>query len=215
MNMSLTLLESDSQIRKVILQEILNTLDKAIKSAVPNIVIQIKDLVREALKREPEYQSLISGKLKAEFGIPFSSDVDVVVDALVDTLQIKNNPLRITNLGIAGGFTLTMMKSDDLDGVINIVSARVIDQTRGYSLPWLEWLLLKNNQILVRNYKVRMQSNSLSRSGMALMVDSNTNWRVPPEFSGSQTNNWTTRAVTTIEDKITKIIRTNIETYIS
>ena len=214
MNISINLLESDSEIRRAILQQIREVMRGAIRKSLPVITDQVKNSVREALRREPEYNSLVSGKLKAEFGMPSSADVDIVVNALVETINVQNNPLKITNLGISGGITITMMKSDDLDGVINIASAYVSDYNRGYSLPWLEWLLLRSNQTIVKNYEVKMGNNPYSRSGMALMVKSNKNWRVPPEYAGSQSNNWTTRAVSTAEDEITKIIRTNIEASI-
>ena len=214
MNISINLLESDSEIRRAILQQIREVMQGAIRKSLPAITDQVKNSVREALRREPEYNSLVSGKLKAEFGMPSSADVDIVVNALVETINVQNNPLKITNLGISGGITITMMKSDDLDGVINIASAYVSDYNRGYSLPWLEWLLLRSNQTIVKNYEVKMGNNLYSRSGMALMVKSNRNWRVPPEYAGSQSNNWTTRAVSTTEDEITKIIRTNIEASI-
>ena len=52
-----------------------------------------------------------------------------------------------------------------------------------------------------------MGPNKFSRSGMALMVESNKNWRVPSEFAGSPSNNWASRALDKIEDKIqTQII---------
>ena len=214
MNISINLLESNSEIRRAILQQIREVMQGAIRKSLPAITDQVKNSVREALRREPEYNSLVSGKLKAEFGMPSSADVDIVVNALVETINVQNNPLKITNLGISGGITITMMKSDNLDGVINIASAYVSDYNRGYSLPWLEWLLLRSNQTIVKNYEVKMGNNPYSRSGMALMVKSNKNWRVPPEYAGSQSNNWTTRAVSTAEDEITQIIRTNIEASI-
>ena len=84
----------------------------------------------------------------------------------------------------------------------------------GYSIPWLDWLLLKNNQILVRNYEVQYTNSNRSRSGMAIMVNSNSNWRVPPEYAGSITNNWTTRAVDRVESKVYNIIKQHIENNI-
>lgn len=42
-----------------------------------------------------------------------------------------------------------MMKSDDLGGVIYDDIANVTDN-QGQSLPWLEWLLLRNNQAIIK-----------------------------------------------------------------
>jgi len=213
-NISLSLIESTPTIRRAILQEISKIMTKAIDKATPRISKDIKQLLKEALKQEPEYQSLMSGTLKAEFGIPSSSQVDAVIEAIAETVQIKRTQIATNNFGVTGGFSLTAMKTDDIGGVINTAQAQVNDAERGYVLPWLEWLLLKNNQILVRNYEVQLTSNPRSRSGMALMVSSNKNWRVPPEFAGSASNNWTTRAASRIESSVYNIIRKHIEAAI-
>ena len=81
-------------------------------------------------------------------------------------------------------------------------------------MPWLEWLLLKGNQIIVRNYEVKIGSNSRSRSGDAIMISSSENWRVPPEFIGTNTNNWTTRALSKIEDELNSLIKSKFESYL-
>lgn len=209
MKFSVDLLESDSEIRNLILNAIISDLKITISRSIPEITSKLKVLIADALRQEPEYQSLISGQLRAEFGIPDPSNVDRVVQALVETLEVTNNPLSITSGGIKGGFTLNMMRSNDLGGVIYSEIAATID--KDYALPWLEWLLLKNNQILVKNYEVKYTNDPRSRSGMALMFKSDKNWRVPPEFAGSQTNNWTTRAVERVEQKVYQIIQDIIE----
>jgi hypothetical protein len=213
MRISLNLLESDSQIRSLILNSIISQLKQTIAKSIPKINNDLKILVKQALKEEPEYQSLVGGKLRAEFGIPDSNSVDSVVEALGNTLEITQSPLVAGPSGIKGGFILYMMKSSDMGGIIYTDIASSID-SKGYSIPWLEWLLLKNNQILVKNYEVRYTNSSRSRSGMALMYHSDSNWRVPPEFAGSITNNWTTRAVDRIESKVYDTIKKHIENNI-
>jgi hypothetical protein len=213
MKFSLNLLESDDQIKSMILKSIIDKLSIVIDKSLSPITEGIKSIVKEALKQEPEYASLISGKLKAELGIPDSSVVDLVVDALVNTIQVSKQPLSSNNNGIKGGFVMTMMKSDDLGGVIYANISSVVD-AKGYSLPWLEWLLLRSNTPIVKNYSVKYGSSPYSRSGMAIMVPSKDSWRVPPEFAGSQNDNWTTRAVSTIDKSIYNLIQNTIEKYL-
>lgn len=211
MKISLSLLESDSDIRKMILDEIIQTLQKALSSAARVLPDRIKNIVKDALKSEPEYQSLMSGNLRLEFGIADVSNVDLVINKLVDTLSLNIDTLKRSNNGVRGGITITMMKSDDFNGVISDESASVQDANKGYSLPWLEWLLLRGNQIIVRKYNVSFGSYPTSRSGGAVMVESNSSWRVPPEFAGTQSNNWTTRAIEKIEQNIINTLRSSIE----
>jgi len=87
----------------------------------------------------------------------------------------------------------------------------VVDTERGYSLPWLEWLLTKGGQIIVRNFEVKYGANPRSRSGDAVMVSSGSNWRVPSQFTGTSSNNWITRALSTIENKILKLLESELK----
>jgi len=46
------------------------------------------------------------------------------------------------------------------------------------------------------------------------MQPSKSSWKVPAQFSGTEKNNWTTRAINSIEDNIYAIIQKNIEKYL-
>lgn len=210
MKFSLRLLETDSQISKLIMDELKIILDKTINMALPKISTEIKILISEALRSQPEYSSLMTGTLKAELGIADATSINSVIDSLIETLAVQKNDIKVTNQGLSGGFSLTMMKSDDMNGVIYTDAASVKDAS-GYSLPWLEWLLLKGNEILVKNYEVSYVSSPYSRSGMAIMIPSSSSWRVPPQFAGTEKDNWTTRAINSVEDSVYKIIQENIE----
>ena len=131
--------------------------------------------------------------------------VDNIIDKLVSTIDVSRSTVSYNKIGLVGGFTITMMKSDDMNGVIFTDIASVISNN-GQHLPWLQWLLLEGNNAIVKNFDVKMGSYSQSRSGMAIMVSSRDNWRVPPEFVGTISNNWTTRAIDRIEDKIDILI---------
>lgn len=208
---SLRLLESSSEISQKIIGALQQHLSGVINKAIPKITQEIKAIVGEALRQEPEYSSLLSGTLKAEFGISDSSSVEKIVQALCETININQQPIVATRLGLKGGFTLTMMKSDDMNGVIYLDSASVVDNNRGYALPWLDWLLYENNKPIVKNYSVKYTNSQYSRSGLAVMIPDSVNWRVPPEFAGSTRNNWTTRALSRIDTNIYKIISDNIK----
>lgn len=208
MKLTFNLLDSDAKISQNILLALQSQIDVSLKDISKKIVGNIKSSVTKALKSEPEYFSLKSGKLRYEMGIEDTSSVDLVIEKLVDTLSFINNGTKITRSYLKSNFVLTMMKSDDLGGVIYDESAFVNDTTRGYQLPWLQWLLLKGNQTIVENYSVKIGSNPNSRTGNAIMVASNKSWRVPTEFTGTQENNWTTRAISAAEDDIITILQT-------
>ena len=213
MRISANIVETNDEINTMILEIMADHINDTLNIAMPKITTEIKELVAVSLREEPEYQSLLSGRLKAEFGLSDTNMVDNIIDKLVSTIDVSRSTVSYNKIGLVGGFTITMMKSDDMNGLIFTDIASVISNN-GQHLPWLQWLLLEGNNAIVKNFDVKMGSYSQSRSGMAIMVSSRDNWRVPPEFVGTISNNWTTRAIDRIEDKIYTLIQDIIEALI-
>lgn len=211
MRFSVALLESDQQIRSLILDDLKTTISAGLQRSINPLTQAIKPIITKALQSQPEYQSLISGQLRKEFGIANTNNVDIAINNLINTLTINILPIKIINAGLSGGISIQMIPSDTFGGALSDASAYVIDEERGYRLPWLEWLLLRGTDIIVRKYEVQFGANPNSRSGDAIMVSSNKNWRVPPEFVGTQRNNWTTRAIESVEDDLINVIRSTVE----
>lgn len=210
MKFNLKVLESTNQISKLILEDLKILVDNTINKSIKDISEEVKSIVSESLRNQPEYSSLMAGTLKAEFGIRDTSSIVSIIDALINTLELKKKDIKVTNNGLVGGFILTMLKTEDINSIVSLDVASVQDQD-GYVLPWLNWLLYKGNEIIVKNYEVTYGAFPYSRSGMAIMKPSDESWRVPPEFSGTEDNNWVTRAVNSVEDNIYKAIQNNIE----
>lgn len=211
MNISVKILETTSQISNLIANTLKPEVDKVLSIAGKKTVEKIKPLLADGLRSEPEYQSLTSGKLRLEFGIPNPGSIDSIINKLADTATVEVSSSKITSNGISGNFRVTALKSDDMNGLLSDNDAVVIDAERGYTLPWLSWLLYEGNKPVVKNYQVRLGNNPFSRTGMAIMVDSSDSWRVPPEFAGTVNNNWTTRAIDRISNQIIDILRKSIE----
>lgn len=213
MKFSLSLLESDSEIRSEILNQLKTVIDKALIKSLDKIEPKARILLRQALRNEPEYNSLTNGELRREFGIENVGNVDTAIDNMVNSMNVTAERASVSRLGISGGIKLTIIPRD-LGGIIDDSSAYVVDTDRGYSLPWLEWLLTKGGEIIVRNFEVKYGTNPRSRSGDAVMISSGSNWRVPAQFAGTVSNNWITRALSTIEDKLVSLLRTEFEASI-
>lgn len=212
MRVELDLLENDKQITDMILNQIKTYIENAINKSLTKIADELKTLVASALRNQPEYASLMSGTLKAEFGLSDSSSINSIIIALVNTLQISKQNIQIKSSGLSGGLTLTMMKSDDMNGIIYSSIAGVSSGEQ--FLPWLEWLLFSGNTEIVKGYDIKYGNYSRSRSGMAIMDISSNGWSVPKQFSGNINDNWTTRAIDSVETDIYRIIKTNIESQL-
>lgn len=211
MNISLKLLESDSVIRSKILDSIQNYIQPKFIQATNNLSNSLPSMVEVAIKSQPEYQSLLSGALKFELGVPdAASRIDEIVQIWATGARANYGRISKSSIGLSGSFSVDMIQEDYAD-ILSSGAAIVTDDISGISIPWLEWLLLEGGKILIKNYTVKFGPNNRSRTGFAIMVSSSENWRVPPEFAGTKTNNWITRALENVEDQIVDLMIKELE----
>jgi len=205
MKYHINLVESDSEINKLILQNLLPLVNKKLDSAITQIIRLINLGLENSIRNQNEYGSLTTpnGKLRAEFGINDIGLVDCAINAILDSVYVQRKPLRASKNGLVGGFLLGFMPNSVLLSVADQFS--VITE-KGQQLPWLKWLLFEGTSSIVKDYDVKFGPNTKSRTGEAIMVQTNRSWRVPPEFAGTIADNWFTRAIDSIDDSIETII---------
>lgn len=194
--------------------KILKALRPQVNSYFKNVFEKIKDnlsnLVISAITSAPEYNELISGRLKAEFGIPDSSSRLQRILEVWKNITFKYKPVKNDGKQLVGSFELSMIKQDFSD-VINLAEASFVTE-KGSTLNWLEWLLLFGDQVIIKDYNVILGSNPRSRTGMAIMSGSvSGKWSVPSEYSGTINNNWITRAIDSADSSINNLITTSLE----
>lgn len=211
MNINLKILENDSEIQKRLLKALLPDVRKYMNKVITNLKNKLPNIINDAIKAAPEYASILTGKLRAEFGI---ADPGPKLAGLLDiwskNIDIQYQNPQISSNQIKSNFSISMIRIDFSD-VLYSDFAQVIDNERGYSLPWLQWLLLEGNKTLVKNYQVVFGPNPRSRSGYALMTPSKKSWKVPSEYSGTQTNNWITRAIDAAQNDIYKALEDSLQ----
>jgi hypothetical protein len=212
MRFDLKLIENSNQIQNMILDNLLLMIEPVIQQSIPGIQKKIVDLAISKIKAEPEYDALLNGQLRLEFGIPNPTTmVDVIIGMWANNIVVNQTPFRKTKSGISGSFSINMIKDDFSDVLAFTSASTVYDTSSGAELPWLQWLLLDGSKILVRNHYVKIGPNRNSRTGMAVMAESKSqNWRVPSEYAGTKNNNWVTRALSTINNEISDIIEKEI-----
>lgn len=206
MRFNVQILESNKEIQNRILDSMLNPINKIISNGITRIKNTLPGVVRQAIISTPEYESLSQGKLKYEFGI---NNVDSKLASLINVwstniLYEYKKPI-VSNNRIICSFSASMIRADFSDVLYSEFSS-VQDTLRGYSLPWLQWLLLEGNKTIVKNHEVVFGQNKASRTGFAIMRQSNRSWRVPPEFAGTESDNWITRAIDNARPQIYSIL---------
>lgn len=210
MKFSLKLLESNNQIVKKILVSLQDHLTTVFDKTKKNILKPVQDKIKVAIETQPEYDSLISGQLKYELGIPSPDFVRSIVDIWVQSIEIRSSAITIAGNSLSGGFSINAIESTYND-VLSSSQSVVIDENTGSRIPWLEWLLLRGGDILVAEYEVKMGPNPRSRTGQAVMVSSNQNYSIPAKYAGTESNNWVYRAISSLDDSILDIIRNEVQ----
>lgn len=200
------LLESNSEISYNILKALLPDVSNYLKDIIRYLQNNLPTLIRNVIINTPEYDSLIGGQLQYEFGIPNpAAKLAGLLDIWSTNIDITYVPPTISNGKIKGSFSASMIKVDFSD-VLYSDYAIVYDAFRGYSLPWLEWLLLEGNRTIIQNQNVILGRSKYSRTGYALMKESLSSWSVPSQYSGTVSNNWITRALDGAERDISNLI---------
>lgn len=205
MKVSFKLIESDKEITNKIVKQLLPDARKFMSSTMSKIQNTLPLIIEQAIVNSPEYTSIISGKLRLELGIPDGqSKIAGLIFNWINNIQYNYSVPSIVNNKIKSRISIRGIRSDFRD-VLGTEYALVIDQLRGYSLPWLEWLLLDGTKTIVPSHDVFLGPNPRSRTGLAVMRYSSSGWGIS-EFSGTQADNWITRAIDMAEPDIRNIL---------
>jgi len=207
MKYSIKILESNQEItnaiNKALLRQVVTFMDGAFNELKQNL----PSIITTAITNAPEYNSLIRGTLRYHLGlVDAGSKIDGLINIWINNIEYNYSPPIIRNNKISSKFSANLIRAD-LSDVLYSEYAQMIDTYRGYSLPWLEWLLLDGTQNLVDNYEIVIGPNKYSRTGYAIMKPSSGSWSVPSEFAGTITDNWITRAIQTSETDINNLLR--------
>lgn len=202
----ITIEESNADIESKILRALKPELNKYLEKVFNRVKPKILQTVTSAITNSPEYDSLLSGDLKYEFGLPDSSSRVASILKFWQNIVVDYKKVSINNNKLSGGFSLSMIRGDYSDVLSS--SAAVFTTEKGTDLNWLEWLLLFGNKTIIKDYVVEFGANPRSRTGKAIMRGvQKGKWSVPSEFAGTQNNNWITRAIDSVDSEINSILK--------
>ena len=159
----------------------------------------------EMLFNSPAVSSLMGGKLQAELGVVSAESTMIeVIDTWMNNIHVSTkaggSPLLTINIGI-----LTQGYGD----VLSLPSS-VYQSAGGEMIEWLRWLLLEGDKTIV-DYFFLPGNRSKSRTGLGIMVrKGGRRWSIPPEFRGTETDNFATRALENLDKALDRIVRVEI-----
>lgn len=202
MHLSIELLENDAIITKKILQAMADEINSRIQQKLSTITYQIQQFTLQFLKATDTYISLVGGELAAQFGLPVfnrQSMIDAIIQKIADNIKIDVKAYTTFGNNFRGGVTFNVLLADFSD-ILSMVEAFVTTE-KGTLLPWLEWLLIRGNQLIISEHEIHLIGGR-GRSGMAIMVKNTASaWRVPTQYSGVRGDNWLTRTFKIYQDQ--------------
>ena len=202
-------------IKTEILVEFKKRIDKLKTTLQKTISTQIENIIRA----DETYQSLLSGKLEGDLGIPpdvnlwvQTAMVSQIAQSLLITIftpQFKQDNLDFAiSLEILGDDFVSLTK--DTKASYTYFSTK---QKQDKTIPWLDWLLLEGEKTLVQSYYVEYGAFPNSRTGKAIMVQKDgTGFSIDGEHAGTANDNFITRAIAKYEHKLQDFIEKDLET---
>ena len=192
---------NQQQFALAVAEELKATLDRTISQLIRKIRPSLVVYIENKLRKDPNntYYSLDVGELKRDFGFRLGENVgERVVKEISGSIEFTK--LGPTSASL-GGVRLQLLK-----GGIEFLLDKDFGayDSNGNTVDWLRWLLTAGDTIVVADYQVMKEKGTPlrgSRSGYALMVSPRMSkgFRVDPNHSGTEDDNWITRALAATE----------------
>ena len=191
-NFSLKLIDSKAEISKKINKAIAEEVNRLVNKNAPRMKRLLVATIPVWIRETPEIKSLVDSgphTLNAHFGLGDQAinALDIIVESIVSTIQIRIKPF---NDRLVGGVEFAF-QPDDFNNLLRLS----VGHNKAYQetdLHWLDWLLNKGDSIIVIGYQYKAEQGK-GRSEGGTMEKGGV-WRVPPEFSGTEKNNFITRS---------------------
>lgn len=208
-NATINLIETTKNIARKILIEFRNQLRKIFPISLPKLQVQVRELVRQAIQRQPEYISLLGGTLQGELGVPESDRrLSVIIDTYINSIVVKLRPIQIRARTLSGSIVIQF--DAQFIELLSLSEAAYLTD-KGETIPWLQWLLLEGD-LTITEYTFNTVPSDVvdkySRTGLGLMFKrKGGRWSMPPEFAGTAGNNFITRAIAGIQPELDRLAR--------
>lgn len=200
-----TVVKNNINLKKDLMRGYVNDLNALLKKNVSKIKNGLYTQVFNAVYFSPEMESLRTGVLRLDFGLVSDPSMEIS-SAVARSIDINFDRFQYSNNSINGNLEIGIQPIDYLN-LLNLPSSVTITE-QGVNLPWLEWMLKYGDSVIIINYGVKYTSGG--RTGGAVMSRSTRPFKVDPRFSGTDNENFITRAISRsskeIEKKIWQII---------
>lgn len=186
--------------------------------AVPAIYTGMAVILSDALTNSPEYQALQpGGELYGSLGVTFAQE------AVAQMIQAIQSDMKIT---VQENILQLSLFKNNYSTLLTTPLASFISEN-GQRVDWLEWLLTAGTETVITDYMFAPGIFKSSRTGQGLMIKlgqgktrrvrqnnintlslQNKGFSVPSSYAGDATDNWITRSLEAVQDRIYALIET-------
>jgi hypothetical protein len=209
MTATLVIKDLEKQITDGVLKTSKQVLDKAFSGALLSINSQVGNLIDYAIKNSPEYAGIVGGQLGQELGVPNPAvAMQTIIVAIQNAMKITYQPLTIYARQLRGSITVEVLRRDFSDALS--ASGAEFVTAKGVNIPWLSWLLLEGDRIIIANYDIKIDPAHSRTGGVIMGKTKRGGWRIPPQYSGTARDNFLIRALDTVVKSIADMIEIEV-----
>lgn len=195
--------------KKETLKKVMSNINKITN----NSKSKISSIILSALNNSSTVQSLLSGKLRDDFGL-FGNVVDVTISNIVKHIS-ENIKLQVNQSTTAGSILVISVEllPGDFNKIVSLPGGSI--PSRGGPVDWLEWLLTKGTQVVVADYWIYTNAKGFTRSGGSSImkkIESTPRdpFRVDPNYAGTPDDNFITRSLEPFHKDIISVIANEV-----
>lgn len=197
--------KTNKQVQEDIMKEYVLQINKKVTKNSRKIKKAIEPILFDAVLDCPEMESVRSGTLKYDLGLTIDPSRDIA-EAVAKSTQIITRKFTYTAGAIRGGTSVKIQPKTYLN-ILSLPKSVVITE-KGAVLPWADWMINYGDSIIISDFGVKY--TDAGRTGGAIMVQGSRVFRIDPTYSGTEEDNFISRALNTripdIESRIWQII---------
>lgn len=163
---------------------------------------KIRKITYNAIYNSPEMNAVRGGQLAFDLGIEEGNDpTSLIANAVANSVNVRRPNFKASGNIISGNYTVEI-QPNNFSNLLTQSFGTVVTE-KGQKLPWLSWLLVEGDSIIVAEWSVEYGQHG--RSGGARMVPGGA-FTIDPQYSGTISDNFVSRALEEVNEKILKAL---------
>jgi hypothetical protein len=184
-----------------------NRATSTFKQVESKVTKKVQDKIQRYLLSSGTIQSILSGRLRSDFGLSYSdatSSVNSIIKHISENIFVS---LKYSYKGAnIANFILELLPLG-INELSSLPEGNYISSGKygGGDVTWLTWLLTQGTKVIIGDFYVFDGISGTSRSNESVMQkvkNGSSGFRIDPGFAGSEDDNFVTRALSPIIPEI-------------